>query len=234
MSERASFHPRTGDWHAPHADHDDSAYDIRHTTSISSRAIIARPSLRQQAAYAADSTRAARPRRRRKPAPKPPAVTPKGYTLGHAGRQIRIGPVAFWICVGSLVIMAGWSAVTATYFAFHDEVLARLISRQAAMQFAYEDRIAEMRAQVDRVTSRQLLDQEQFERKLDLIAKRQSAIEARSSSLGALNDPATTGSIRPPTRSIAPREPAGAANSTVADQRDTTPPAPCRSSATRC
>ena len=115
-----------------------------------------------QAAYAADSVDPRYPvdnpvpRRRRKPAPKPPAVTPKGYTLGHAGRQIRIGPVAFWICVGSLVIMAGWSAVTATYFAFHDEVLARLISRQAAMQFAYEDRIAEMRAQVDRVTSRQL------------------------------------------------------------------------------
>ncbi len=42
------------------------------------------------------------------------------YTLGHGGRQVRVGPVAFWIIVGSLVIMAGWSAVTATYFAFRD------------------------------------------------------------------------------------------------------------------
>jgi murein DD-endopeptidase MepM/ murein hydrolase activator NlpD len=126
------------------------------------------------------------------------------YTLGHGGRQVRIGPVAFWICVGTLVIMAGWSAVTATYFAFHDDLLARLIARQAAMQFAYEDRIADMRAQVDRVTSRQLLDQEQFERKLDQIAKRQTALEARTSSLGALGDPAITGSVKPPTRRIAP------------------------------
>ena len=78
-----------------------------------------------------------------------------GYTFGHGGRQVRIRPIAFWICVGTLVIMAAWSAVTATYFAFHDDVLARLIARQAAMQFAYEDRIADMRAQVDRVTSRQ-------------------------------------------------------------------------------
>jgi murein DD-endopeptidase MepM/ murein hydrolase activator NlpD len=132
------------------------------------------------------------------------------YTLGHAGRQVRIGPIAFWICVGTLVIMAGWSAITATYFAFHDDVLARLIARQAAMQFAYEDRIAEMRAQVDRVTSRQLLDQEQFERRLDQIAKRQSALEARSSSLGALSDPAVTGSIRPATRGLSAREPATA------------------------
>src|SRR5262249_4988759 len=132
----------------------------------------------------------------------------KNYTLGLAGRQIRLGPVAFWTCVGTLVIMASWSAVTATYFAFHDDVLAHLIARQAAMQFAYEDRIAEMRAQVDRVTSRQLLDQEQFERRLDQIAKRQSALESRASSLGALTDSAGTGATKPAPRSIAPREPA--------------------------
>jgi murein DD-endopeptidase MepM/ murein hydrolase activator NlpD len=129
------------------------------------------------------------------------------YTLGHGGRQVRVGPVAFWICVGTLVIMAAWSAVTATYFAFHDDVLARLIARQAAMQFAYEDRIADLRAQVDRVTSRQLLDQEQFEQRLTSLAKRQATLEARTSSLGALNDPAVTGAIRPATRSLAPNAP---------------------------
>jgi hypothetical protein len=37
------------------------------------------------------------------------------------------------------------------------------------MQFAYEDRIAELRAQVDRIMSRQLLDQEQFEKKLNTL-----------------------------------------------------------------
>ena len=76
------------------------------------------------------------------------------YTLTHAGHQFRLGPIAFWIIVGTLVIMGGWTIITATYFAFRDDVLTRLISRQAEMQYAYEDRIAEMRAQVDRVTSR--------------------------------------------------------------------------------
>ena len=52
------------------------------------------------------------------------------YTLVHAGRQVRLGPVTFWIAVGSLVIMAGWSLATGTYFAFHDDVLTRLIARQ--------------------------------------------------------------------------------------------------------
>ena len=46
-----------------------------------------------------------------------------GYTLAHGGRQVRIGPVAFWIVVGTLVIMAVWSIATGTYFAFHDDVL---------------------------------------------------------------------------------------------------------------
>src|SRR5215468_4440131 len=92
-----------------------------------------------------------------------------GYTLAHAGRQLRLGPIAFWIVVGTLVIMAVWSITTATYFAFREDVLTRLIARQAEMQFGYEDRIAELRAQVDRVSSRQLLDQEQYEQKLDQI-----------------------------------------------------------------
>ena len=69
-----------------------------------------------------------------------------GYTLAHAGRQLRLGPLAFWVVVGTLVIMAMWSITTATYFAFREDVLTRLIARQADIQFAYEDRIAELRA----------------------------------------------------------------------------------------
>ncbi len=105
------------------------------------------------------------------------------YTLFHHGRQVRIGPVAFWIFVGTLVVMGVWSLGTGTYFAFKDEVLTRLIGRQTEMQFAYEDRVQELRAQVDRVTSRQLLDQEKFEQKLDTLMKRQAALEQRTAQL---------------------------------------------------
>ena len=108
-----------------------------------------------------------------------------GWTLGHGGRQVRVGPVAFWTIVGSLVVMAGWSAVTATYFAFRDDVLTRLLARQAQMQYAYEDRIADLRGQVDKLASRQLLDQEQVESKLEQIARRQATLESRS--IGSLH-----------------------------------------------
>src|SRR5262247_3618283 len=122
------------------------------------------------------------------------------YTLGHAGRQVRLGPIAFWTVVGTLVIMAVWSVLTATYFAFRDDLLTRLIARQADMQYAYEDRIADLRAQVDRLASRQLLDQEQYEQKLDQVVRRQSALEQRAATLSGVPDPAPTGSIKPPGR----------------------------------
>ncbi len=123
-----------------------------------------------------------------------------GYTITHAGRQIRLGPVAFWIAVGTVIIMAGWSLTSATYFAFRDDVLRGLLARQAEQQYAYEDRIAELRARLDRTTSRQLLDQEQFEQKLEDLLHRQGTLESRASALIGIVDPATTGSIRPSTR----------------------------------
>ena len=77
------------------------------------------------------------------------------------------------------------------------------------MQYAYEDRIAELRARVDRTTSRQLLDQEQFDQKLDQIMRRQTALESRATALGAIPDASVTGSIRPPGRGAATDAPAG-------------------------
>jgi murein DD-endopeptidase MepM/ murein hydrolase activator NlpD len=142
-----------------------------------------RPFTRRPAAQSALATAAAS------------AQAQSGYTIMHAGKQVRFGPVAFWIVVGTVTCLGVWSAATATYFAFRDDVLTRLIARQAEMQYAYEDRIAELRAKVDRTTSRQLLDQEQFDQKLDQIMRRQTALESRATALGTIPD--VTGSIRP-------------------------------------
>jgi murein DD-endopeptidase MepM/ murein hydrolase activator NlpD len=130
----------------------------------------------------------------------------QGYTLVHAGKQVRFGPVVFWIVVGTVTVLGIWSAATATYFAFRDDVLTRLLARQAEMQYAYEDRIAELRAKVDRTTSRQLFDQEQFDQKLDQIMRRQTTLESRATALGAIPDAQVTGSIRSPLRATSPAD----------------------------
>jgi murein DD-endopeptidase MepM/ murein hydrolase activator NlpD len=137
-----------------------------------------------------------------------PPTKNSGYTIAHAGRQIRFGPVAFWIAVGTVVILAGWSATTATYFAFSDDVIKGVIARQAEQQYAYEDRIAELRAQIDRTTSRQLLDQEQFEQKLNDLLRRQATLESRATALSGVTDPTTTGSLRSSTTNDPATKPA--------------------------
>ena len=147
----------------------------------------------------------------RRPHPLRPAkvsASRNGYTIVHAGRQVRFGPVVFWIVVGTVMVLGAWSAATATYFAFRDDVLTRLVARQAEMQYAYEDRIAELRAKVDRTTSRQLLDQEQFDQKLDVVMRRQTTLESRASALSALPDASVTGSVRVPARGAFATDPA--------------------------
>jgi murein DD-endopeptidase MepM/ murein hydrolase activator NlpD len=58
--------------------------------------------------------------------------------------------------------------LTATaYLVVRDDLIGASMARQARMQHEYEDRIAALRAQVDRITSRQLLDQQVVEDKLE-------------------------------------------------------------------
>jgi TolA-binding protein len=134
----------------------------------------------------------------------------------------------FWIVVGTVTVLGMWSAATATYFAFRDDVLTRLIARQAEMQYAYEDRIAELRSKVDRTTSRQLLDQEQFDQKLDQIMRRQTALESRATALGAIPDTGVTGSIRPSVRGSAANDstPSGTPKPSPISVAISSPPTP--------
>ena len=53
-----------------------------------------------------------------------------------------------------------------SYLVLRDDLIGATTARQARMQQAYEDRISALRAQVDRITSRQLLDQQLMETKV--------------------------------------------------------------------
>jgi hypothetical protein len=36
------------------------------------------------------------------------------------GRRARLGPIAFWVVIGTLVVMTAWTIATVTYFAFRE------------------------------------------------------------------------------------------------------------------
>ncbi|WP_374547120.1 M23 family metallopeptidase [Rhodoblastus sp.] len=93
------------------------------------------------------------------------------------------------------------------YLMFRDDMLASLMRRQASMQFAYEDRIAALRSQIDSIASRQMVNQDTFEGKMAELAVRQAKLESRSallSSLAARVDPQDA----PAARRAATAEPA--------------------------
>ena len=76
----------------------------------------------------------------------------------------------------ALVVTAVWLTATATYFAFRDDVLVRLIGEQTHLKTTYEDRIAELRSQVDSIMSQKLLDQEQVEQRVNALLQRQARL----------------------------------------------------------
>ncbi len=81
----------------------------------------------------------------------------------------------------------GYFAAT-TYLVLRDDLIGGTIARQARMQHEYEDRITALRAQVDRVTSRQLLDQQIVEEKVEKLLQQQLELSARSGRVGTLAD----------------------------------------------
>ena len=65
-----------------------------------------------------------------------------------------------------------------TYLVLRDDLIGATTARQARMQQAYEDRISALRAQVDRITSRQMLDQQLMETKVGELLERQTQLTA--------------------------------------------------------
>ena len=51
----------------------------------------------------------------------------------------------------STVLLIVWAAAVTAYIAFHDDLIAAVVARQAAMESAYESRLAEARARLDEV-----------------------------------------------------------------------------------
>jgi len=79
----------------------------------------------------------------------------------------------------------GYLTATA-YLVIRDDLIGASMARQARMQHEYEDRIAALRAQLDRITSRQLLDQQVVEEKVDKLMEQQLALTNRQGKLGSV------------------------------------------------
>ncbi|AGB46794.1 metalloendopeptidase-like membrane protein [Mesorhizobium australicum WSM2073] len=105
------------------------------------------------------------------------------------GNEIRHFTIRPWLAafIGSALaaIVIGYLLAT-SYLVLRDDLIGATTARQARMQQAYEDRISALRAQVDRITSRQLLDQQLMETKVSELLERQTQLSQRHGRLGPL------------------------------------------------
>jgi murein DD-endopeptidase MepM/ murein hydrolase activator NlpD len=101
-------------------------------------------------------------------------------------RSFAIRPWMVMIC-SALLLTIGASFLTATaYLVFRDDILTAAIARQHYLREHYENRIALLRQDIDRITSKQLLNQEEFEARLAHVLDRQDAIAQRDRQMADL------------------------------------------------
>jgi murein DD-endopeptidase MepM/ murein hydrolase activator NlpD len=132
-----------------------------------------------------------------------------------SGEKIRHVTLRPWMMALGVSIagaaLIGYLGAT-SYLVIRDDLIGATIARQARMQHDYEDRIAALRAQLDRITSRQLLDQQVVERKVEKLLEQQNALFSRHGKLGSLIDRAEESGLQPV-------EPSAPAYAPVQDER---------------
>ncbi|MDP2119118.1 MAG: M23 family metallopeptidase [Hoeflea sp.] len=141
------------------------------------------------------------------------------FASGDTIRHMTIRPWIAGLCMSVLGVVAiGYLAAT-SYLVLRDDLIGASMARQARMQHAYEDRIAALRSQVDRVTSRQLLDQQLMEEKVAELIARQNALSNRHGKLGPLLDRVDAGPSDIPVPVESPKKQAALSTGTSKTQR---------------
>ncbi|MDK4734116.1 peptidoglycan DD-metalloendopeptidase family protein [Rhizobium sp. CNPSo 3490] len=115
-----------------------------------------------------------------------------------SGDKVRHMTVRPWMAALAFCFLGVFSIgylLATSYLVLRDDLIGATMARQARMQHDYEDRIAALRAQVDRITSRQLLDQQVVEDKVDKLMEQQMALTSRHGKLDNLLDRAESSGL---------------------------------------
>ena len=105
---------------------------------------------------------------------------------GNSTRSYRIRPVVAGSVAGLLVLLLTAYVGATAYLIYRDDIVGAAVSRQVKMQYAYEERIAALRAELDRLSSRHAVQTEGVEQQLSTLLEQQALIERRQSALDDL------------------------------------------------
>ena len=110
------------------------------------------------------------------------------FTHGEAVQVLRIPPwvgvfLVLFVVAGSIGVIA-----SASYLFFRDELFTASIKRQHQIQVAYEDRVSDLRREIDRITSRQLLNQRAYEARVERLLAEHTQLYQQGTRLDVLLD----------------------------------------------
>ena len=91
------------------------------------------------------------------------------------------------------------------YLMFRDDILGASHIRQVRLQNAYEDQMASLRIEIDRIASRQMLDQKSVESKIERLLGLRASLDERKRSVDSLVKTASAAGISLPSSAPAPR-----------------------------
>lgn len=114
---------------------------------------------------------------------------------GHL-RHYRISPLAFAAVVSIFAFFAvGYFSATG-YLLLRDDLIGMSKARNARLLHEYEDRIAQLRANLDLIKSRQLLDQQAIENRVAELIERQEMLGSRTGLINQLLEKAEERGLR--------------------------------------
>jgi murein DD-endopeptidase MepM/ murein hydrolase activator NlpD len=100
---------------------------------------------------------------------------------GRSMRTLRLPTGVFWSGLVTAALLLLWLIASTLYLVFHDDLVASLMAREARMQYAYEDRIAALRGQVQHEASLALVGNTTIEGQVHELAMRAATLETRAS-----------------------------------------------------
>ena len=115
-----------------------------------------------------------------------PPVLALSFPWRGMARTWWIGRASGLALLAAAIVLAIWCLGATAYVVFHDQLLASLIAREADIQYSYEDRIAVLKTQLDRQTSRALVDGQTLATTIQDLATRGRQLEDRATRIDAL------------------------------------------------
>lgn len=121
-------------------------------------------------------------------------------------RLVEFGSRTVVAAILLAALLFAWFLVASFYLVMRDEFVASYFAGQRRDAHAYESRILELRSRIDRITARQLLNQDTIEDRVSTLVARQAEIEARQIMVSELAAKAETTGIALPSTFVAAPE----------------------------